>query len=229
MLLPTHLFGDKISKLAICAVVVWVFYLRRETVRANFQRHKTYLFIVALFLLAGVISIVTVYPRPHYFIIPVVLLTTSLVLLLASNESEKETPRMGYAVLLSCLILALTPSPYIVQGDQMQDNMRTIRLVQGMHITKPVNILEAEGGFDIYMGDNFRRIGEAEKTSGFRQFLVSRDINMVVLTELLTTDLRFRTDPEWKEFLKNSSDFGFVQRQVPRSDIQVFVRKDMLQ
>jgi hypothetical protein len=79
------------------------------------------------------------------------------------------------------------------------------------------------------MGDNFRRIGEAEKTSGFRQFISSRDINMVVLTELLTTDLRFRTDPEWKEFLKNSSDFGFVQRQVPRSDIQVFVRKDLVQ
>jgi hypothetical protein len=228
MLFPTHLFGDKIAKLAIVAVVGWVFVVRRKTVQANFARYRGYILIVALFLLASVIAIVTVYPRPHYFVFPVILLTTLLAMLLSSRETAAGSPRMTYVLVLSGLILAVTPSPYLNQGDQAQENIRVIRFVQNMHISRPVNILEAEGGFDIYMGDNFRRIGEAEKSEGFREFMVKRDIGVIVVTELLATDLRFRNDPEWQNFLANYGEFGFERVQIPGSGTRVLVRKDLV-
>jgi hypothetical protein len=97
-----------------------------------------------------------------------------------------------------------------------------------MHISKPVNILEAEGGFDIYMGDNFVRIGESEKSVGFLEFLKTRKVGMVVVTRLLATDVRFKRDPEWQGFLQKYEDFGFVRVPVPDSETQVIVRKDLL-
>ena len=228
MFFPVHLFGDKIAKVGIVAVVVWLFIARREAVRASYRQHRTLLFIVALFLIAGLISIVTMYPRPHYFVYPVFLLTATLALLLTGRSGQPEQRGVGYALLLSCLILAVTPSPYITQGDEAQNNTRTIRMVQNLHITSPVRILEAEGGFDIYMGNNFQRIGEAEKDRGFKEFLDARDINMVVVTDLLATDLRFRNDVAWQSFLTSSQDFGFTQYPVPGSKTRVFVRKDLL-
>lgn len=228
MLFPVHLFGDKIAKIGIVAVVAWLFVVRRASVRAMVREHRTYLFIVALFLLAGLISIVTVFPRPHYFVYPVFLITSTLALLLTGRQTPEEPRGVGYALLLSGLILAVTPSPYLNLTDDAQVNTRAIRLVQGLHITKPVRILEAEGGFDIYMGDNFQRVGEAEKDRGFKEFLAARDINMVVVTDLLASDLRFRNDPEWQAFLASPQDQGFRQYAVPAAKTKVFVRKDLL-
>lgn len=228
MMFPDHLFDDKVSKLALVAVLAWVFYVRRDAVRRNFTVQRSYLAVVGLFLLAGLIALVLVFPRPHYFVFPVILITTSLALLLSARDKKREFPGWKQVVLLSLLIVAVTPSRYLHLGDEKQVNTRTISLVQSMHITAPVNILEAEGGFNIYLGDNFQRVGESEKNAGFREFLASRKIGMVVLTDLLSTDLRFKSDSEWKDFLLHYEDWGFSEVDVPKSDIKVIVRKDLL-
>ena len=51
-----------------------------------------------------------------------------------------------------------------------------------------------------------------EKNAGFREFMTSRKIGMVVLTDLLSTDLRFKSDSEWKDFLLHYEDWGFARR-----------------
>src|SRR5512140_407848 len=130
--------------------------------------------------------------------------------------------------MLALLILAVTPSPYLHEGSEAQQNVRTIHVVQNLHITSPVNMLEAEGGYNIYLGDNFQRIGENEKNMSFREFVASRKIGMVVVTKLLGTDIRFRSDPEWRDFLLHYEEWGFSEIQVPDSDIKVVVRKDLL-
>jgi hypothetical protein len=227
-LFPTFLFGDKIAKVAILAAVGWVFYMRRGVVRLNLRRQRECLAIVGLFLLAGLIAIAMVYPRPHYFVFPVILIITSFALVLSGREKDREFPGWKQVAMLSLLILAVTPSPYIHGGGDGQENIQTIRLVQNMHIAKPVNILEAEGGFNIYMGDNFQRVGENEKNAGFRQFVESRKIGMVIVTDLLLTDIRFKSDPEWRDFLLHYEDWGFSKVEVPDSKIEVIVRRDLL-
>jgi len=42
------------------------------------------------------------------------------------------------------------------------------------------------------------------------------------------TDIRFKSDPEWKDFLQHYETWGFTQVQVPRSETRVLVRKDLL-
>lgn len=228
MLFPSFLFGDKLSKIALVLLVGWVFFARRSGFRLNFTRQKGYILIVFLFLLSGLIAIVTVYPRPHYFVFPVFLVTTSLALLLSGREEARESLPMRYVLILALLVLAVTPSPYVNQGGEAQENVRTIRLVQNFRITKPVNILEAEGGFDIYMGNNFSRIGESEKNAGFREFVTARNIGMIVVTKLLATDIRFKNDPEWQDFLRRYEEYGYFQAQAQGSETRVLARKDLL-
>jgi hypothetical protein len=80
----------------------------------------------------------------------------------------------------------------------------------------------------ILIGDNFVRIGESEKNTGFRELVTNRKIGMVIVTKLLMTDIRFKNDPEWQDFLQHYDTCGFVQVQVPHSETRVLVRKDLL-
>jgi hypothetical protein len=80
----------------------------------------------------------------------------------------------------------------------------------------------------ILIGDNFVRIGESEKNTGFRESVTNRKIGMVIVTKLLMIDIRFKSDPEWQDFLQHYNTCGFVQVQVPRSETRVLVRKDLL-
>jgi hypothetical protein len=225
---PVYLFGDKLAKAALLLVLGWAFYARRDVVRLNAHRYGQYLGVVGLFLLSGLIAIGMVYPRPHYFVFPVVLIVTSLAVVLSGRVHKREFPGWTYVAILGLLIVAITPSPYLHKGDEAQENTRTIRLVQSMHINAPVNILEAEGGFNIYLGDNFQRVGENEKMTRFGKFAASRRISMVVVTKLLASDIRFKSDPEWQDFLEHYENYGFSQVQVPGSTIKVIMRKDLL-
>ena len=227
MLCPTYLFGDKVSKLAVVAAAGWIFYTHRGVALRNFHRQKAYLLIVGLFLLAGLIAIVTVYPRPHYFVAPVVLLTTSLALLFYGQPEKQESPRWPPILMISLGILALTPSPYVRAQDQDQENVRTIRIIRDMHIARPVNILDAEGGIEAFLGDNFSSVDQSEKNTGFREFLATRRIGIVIVTRDLATDIRFRGDPEWQDFLLHCEAWGFSRISVPNSDISLIVQKNL--
>ena len=134
----------------------------------------------------------------------------------------------GPLLLLGLLIIALTPSPYFEQVNVNQPNLHTIRFIQSLKIDKTVNLLQAEGGYHIYVSDNFHRVAEYKKNTDFDRFLQMRSINMIVLSPTLLNDTRFKDDPEWHDFLADYTHFGFVQIDIPHTNRKLFVRADLL-
>jgi hypothetical protein len=228
LMFPPNIFDDKISKIAITLIVGWAFYVRRDVIRKNLVRLRVYLVIVGCFVLAGLTAVVVVYPRPHYMVIPIILIMTTLALLYSGREEDREPLRWKHIVILALLMLAITPSPYIHRGSEAQRNIRAIHVIRNMHITRPVNILEAAGGIDVYLGDNFDSIDESEKQQRFRDFISARKIGMVLVTTPLATDTRFSDDPDWRDFVLHYENWGFARVEVPRSHMEVIVRKDLL-
>ena len=173
----------------------------------------------------GFFSILVIYPRVHYLLIPGLLTLTGLIL---ANRwlLEERRPRAAPALLGGLLAVVLMP-PFSSQAPSNQDNLETIRFIQSLEIKQPVNLLEAEGGYHIYLGDNFQRVAETEKDVGWNQFLAARRINLIVKTDLLTTDSRFKNDLEWQWFLTHYADFGFAQVDIPHTPYQLLLEYNL--
>jgi hypothetical protein len=55
-----------------------------------------------------------------------------------------------------------------------------------------------------------------------------RNINMILVTDVLVEDSRFRDDTEWLYFLENYSTFEFTQVDVPYAGRILLIRNDLL-
>ena len=55
-----------------------------------------------------------------------------------------------------------------------------------------------------------------------------KDINMIVLSNTLMTDTRFRADKEWLFFLNHFAKFGFAKIKVPNTPRTLLVKSALL-
>ena len=125
------------------------------------------------------------------------------------------------------LVIALTPE-YPFPTGTPQANLNTIRFVQSLGIVSPVNMLEAEGGYNIYLGNNFHRIAESDKKEDFTQFLRSRSLNMIVLSDNLMRDSRFKDDHEWGNFLTDFPRLGYREIIIQNTGRKLIIKSDLL-
>ena len=89
-------------------------------------------------------------------------------------------------------------------------------------------MLDAEGGFNIYAGDNYSKVVEFNKNLPFEQFIQEKKLNMIVESALLRKEPSFKHDPEWHAFLENYSKAGFERLSIPHTDRILFVHKSLL-
>jgi hypothetical protein len=169
-----------------------------------------------------VLSALLIAPRFHYLLIPCTILgVVAIAVLFRSDENtgmehSHYTRRIGMALLLIVFLAALRPAAGDSwSGGRDQPNLATIRFLQSLAISRPVRCLEAEGGYGIYVGDNYARVAEYGKTSSFNLFRSENKINMVVVSKALRTDTRFAPDAEWEAFLSDPASFGFRSLSVP--------------
>ncbi|HOT74731.1 MAG TPA: hypothetical protein PK467_03005 [Candidatus Wallbacteria bacterium] len=98
-----------------------------------------------------------------------------------------------------------------------------------MKITGHVNMLEAEGGYYIYIGDNFNWVSPDKKNINFNLFIENEKINMIVVSDQLSMDRRFRDDKQWRAFVKNCAKEGFVKFKISSSDKTIIVKSDLIE
>lgn len=204
------------------------------------------LFLMAMIcvILPGVISAIVISPRSHYLSISSILLPTLAATLLFANQkicaplslSKGRSIPVGQVTLTtkSLLVLlligiAITPSDPAWSRDTLATpNLHVIKFIQTLDITASAKILEAEGGYHIYLGDNFERVGEEQKTSDFHSFRRQYGINMLVLTDNLRQDARFVNDQEWQSFLENHEKWGYISIAIPNTDRELIVAEELL-
>ncbi len=199
-------------------------------IRNNFPANKSLFIIIGIFLFPGLASIVLIYPHNHYILTIGVLSLSSILFLLNNPSAEETTPNYKYVLSLG-LLMMLTPQ-YANQDagrdTHQSSKLSIIRFIQTLDITKPVNMLEADGGYNTYIGDNFNRIPESEKNSSFEHFRSEHHINMIILTGFLTQDSRYINDPEWLEFIENYQHYGYRQLSIPNTETRIIVANELL-
>jgi hypothetical protein len=223
--------GALIALLSIC-LVAYLYNNHRKNlltdIRNNFQENKILLLFIGLFLLPGFISIVIIYPRPHYLLIMGILAILGAIILFRNPNFKQE--QISYKVLfLLCtllIILTLQFSPY--QKIVNKPNLNTIQFIQSLNINQPVNMLEAQGGFYIYLNGEFDRVAEYDKNTNFDQFRTDRNISMIVLSDILLNDTRFINDTEWQGFLADYDKFGYIQLEIPNTNRKLILQADLL-
>jgi hypothetical protein len=62
----------------------------------------------------------------------------------------------------------------------------------------------------------------------FDRFRREQKINMILVTDALLNDTRFRDDPEWKAFLDNYESVGFVKLIVRGTNSTLYVGETIL-
>jgi len=107
-------------------------------------------------------------------------------------------------------------------------NYKTIKFIQALNLKDNINILEAEGGINVYLGPQFRWVPEYEKKESFFHYLDKRKINAILSTDNLVNDLRFRNDTEWREFFTDYQQYGFSKYAIPDTDRAIYVKKSSL-
>jgi hypothetical protein len=226
LVFPTIAPADTFSKVVAGSLLAGLVMARRITIRQTFAANRWLVVVAALFVLPGLVSALLIFPRDHYLLLPGMM--AAVVLAVLMDKRTNEPSPFWRLVLPGLLLVALTPY-FTSHLETERPNLATIRFIESLGIEEPVNLLEVEGGYHIYLGDQFSRVGEVEKDEAFDLFLTNHEVNMIVLSNSLANDVRFRDDAEWQRFLTAYADQGFALLDIPDTDRKLIVRNDLLE
>lgn len=238
--LPAHLPLNRTLAIVIILLSIGVpityliiFHFQRlmiiaEDFRKGFQSGKDDFILTGIFLLPPFLSMIIIYPRAHYLLIFGVLAAITMIILFTNSLGKQEQVNMKNLLVLSILMILVTPRfDQNLEGLQ-KPNLNTIRFIQSLEIDEPVNLLGSDGGYNIYLGRNFHPIGVNEKNTNFNVFRTDHKINLIILSDTLLNSSRFKNDPEWQDFLVNSRQLGYVQIEIPNSDRRIIIQEKLL-
>lgn len=223
--------------LAALAAVGWGLARRRGELGARLRERGLQLAMLGLLCAPATASAIIIYPRLHYLLLQGVLIALALAMLTAAPPTPTAEPgpvptrRHALALLAAGLAtLALTPTlgaTWYAAGLEVQGspNRDTVLFIRGLGVTAPTNLLEAEGGFHVYLGDQFRRVPPFLKEEGASAFLREREIGMVVISDKLLRDRRYAADPEWQAIINDPGQAGFTRLAIPGTDRALLIRR----
>ncbi|MEO5361167.1 MAG: hypothetical protein H7843_12090 [Nitrospirota bacterium] len=205
-----------------------------QNFRENFSESKIIILFSSFICLPSLISLIIIYPRYHYALIVGVFMAFTAAVVFgpkaAPQDKADKKALISYALLFVFLTPYSCPNPHFSysSGNGQLQNVETIRLITALNISRPVNMLEAEGGVSFYLGHNYAWIADWSKDTGFYQFLKDNAINMIVLSDALYRDTRFASDTQWLEFLLNAQNYGFIKVNIPGTTRQLLVHETLV-
>lgn len=187
----------------------------------------------------AIVSSLIIFPKIHYLLIHTIIFLIIISKIFPENILILNIRK---SIFIGIIFLLLTPtlqknyyytwyySPEELRNKTVLPNLQTIQKIQNLNINskKQVNLLEAEGGYYIYLGENFKRIAEYEKLEPFDVFINKHKINMIVVSNEMLSDIRFKDDNIFKAFLNNYQQYDFSQFFIKRTSRILFVRNDLL-
>ena len=231
LVLPDRMRGLEAFGLLVLALglLVWTRGQWLPHVAGRLRAQRWLWAALAAFALPALLSLALISPRAHY--LEVVGMAVVVAAAVMTRGEGTDTPFIAARIAAIGLALVLiTPSPWFLLGaPEYRFNLATIRYLQELAVTEPVNLLEAKGGFAIYLGDNYQRVREVDKAAPFDQFPRAQAINMIVVDETLRNDSRFRDDPQWQAFLADPVTAGYSVLAIPNTDRTLIIATSLLQ
>ena len=230
LIFPIKFFlSRRVALLLIAALLITYVIITRFKRLSVLVEYKRLLIFYGLFVIPALVSVIIIYPEIHYILLPGVLTIVMMSILLTDHDLNQEP--MGYSQLFLISLFVVGLTFYFSQNreETPRPALSTIGFIQSLEIHEPVNVLETGGGYNIYLGDNFHRVEEYIKSTGFDQFRADQSINMIVVSDTLLNDTRFKDDPEWQSFLTEYRQFGYLEKNIPDTDMNLILLADLLQ
>jgi hypothetical protein len=215
--------------LAALGAAAWGLYRHRGELRARLRERGLQLLMFALLCGPALASAIIIYPRTHYLLLQGVLLALAAGLLAAGRGASGRGATAGLAATALALTLLTPPVGATWYGASLaghgSPNRDTILFIRALGVAGPTDLLEAEGGFHVYLGPQFRRVPHFLKEGGAEAFLRERGVDLVVVSEQLRRDRRYADDPEWRAILADPGAAGFSRVAIPGTDRELLIKR----
>jgi hypothetical protein len=221
---------EAIMLLGLFLLSVFLFKTRSRIPFTNrIKANKEILLYSSAYLIVSMISILIIYPRDHYLLLPGILITVMITTLFAQEDTPSVSLDYKIVLLVGIIMIFITPSfTSLIGSAGTKTNVETISFIESLNIKDEVFLLEANGGFHIYLGNNFHRVASHDKNSNFNDFMEMRNINAVIVTNGMLNDFRYREDREWAFFLNNYQSLGFEKFDIPDTNMQLIIENNLI-
>lgn len=192
---------------------------------------------MALVTLAAMVptvaSVLLIWPREHYLVLQGVLIPLFLVAVFGAawRSTDRWRTASGAAAVALAIGLAFSGIGLLADAhpERTLPNRAVVAALQRSLAARPgepVFVLEAQGGYDAYLGPDFRRVSPVQRQPGesFPDFISRTHVEAVVLEDALLRDRTLREDASFQGFLAAPQAFGFELRAVPGTDRQIALR-----
>jgi hypothetical protein len=239
ILLPNYSRFSNLESLSIIVTILlfagYKIYISKTSmlnyIKNNLKERKELFIICFVYIIPVFLSVIIIYPSAHYLIMMSTILMIILLSLLYSPSKVK--PQIGnikflLLIIFSIALIILTPhSSKLIRLHDNQYNLSVIKYLRSLNIKTKVNLLEAEGGYNIYLGSNYNRVPEYAKNTNFNEFLIQKNINMIILSGTLSTYNKFSSDSSWLYFIDNYNKYGFSKKEISNNGIVIFIKKSL--
>ncbi|GMR25040.1 MAG: hypothetical protein BMS9Abin39_0315 [Ignavibacteria bacterium] len=235
-LLPNKIFpiSRLIKILIVLSIISSVFVLLlfnkmgkyREIILNGFAEKKDLLIFSIIFSLPPLLSMILYYPRSHYILLllPLIYLVVGqMIIPLKFNNYIKNVISFCFLILVSFLLI---PQLSSVLTKSNFKNLIAVQSIKNLNISERINILENEGGLNVYLPENYKWIRVESKEENFDEFVDESKINMIYYSNSLNNSVQLKRDSTWFEFLMNPDAFGFKKLIKDYGRI-IYIRKDI--
>ena len=198
----------------------------RNIILNGFTEKKDLLIFSIIFSLPPLLSMILYYPRSHYILLllPLIYLVVSqMIMPLKFNGYKKNLISFSLLIIVSFFFIPQLSSVYTKSNFK---NLIAVENIKILNISERINLLENEGGLNVYLPDNYKWITLGSKKVNFDKFVDKRNINMIYYSFSLNNSVQLKRDSTWSKFLINPDTFGF-QKLIKNSGGIIYLRKDI--
>lgn len=213
----------------LCLAALFIGLLFLGSKKGMVQKGSTFRLELMLALcVPPLLSVVVIHPRAHYL---VVLLVFGLLVLVARafpDGSIRTTPKgLRIAPLALLLVLFLLPRTRPV-GPVDRPVLNTIQRINSLPLNGTITMLDADGGYSVYMNAATQRVTAQDKATGFNSFIRAQALDLIVATPRLKQDHRYKQDAEWQQFIAGGHAPLFRVEPVQGTDVELYIAERVL-
>jgi len=146
-----------------------------------------------------------------------------MIMPLKFNNQIKNILSFCFLITISFLFIPQLSSIIIKSNFK---NLHAVQSIKNLNIEERINLLENEGGLNVYLPENYKWIKLESKDGNFDEFVDERKINMIYYSNSLNSPVQLKKDSSWFEFLNNPGIFDFNKLVKNKGEI-IYLRNDI--
>lgn len=191
-------------------------------VNNGFKKNTLSIIILLLIIAPTLASCFVIYPRSHYMVfhyIPLIFIIGILFFSkpLGSKSFDKFTLLFSGIIITVVILLMPSTKDYdhfdLWRKENSQANLKSIEKIKSYNFTGPINLLENEGGMNIFLGKNFSWVRGFMKDTTWTAYLEKEKVDIIYVTPSLTKYPSLRKDSTWYDFEAHPEKYGYQKIQ----------------